>query len=179
MSTSAPVTTADIDACEPLEGGVRPAQVPASAAAAQTTRKNWIFHAVWLALAAAAIGLSLVLEIRDSSQVIVPLVNRPLPELCSFRRMTGLDCAGCGLTRCFISIGHGDMAGAWRYNPAGFLLFAIAAFQLPWRSVQLWRLSRGTSELRLGKPANGVVFVLAVMLLGVWILRTWAQILGW
>jgi Protein of unknown function (DUF2752) len=149
------------------------------AAAAQPLRPQWLFHVTWLALPAAALILSLVLEIRNSRQVIVPLINQPLPELCSFRRLTGLDCAGCGLTRCFISISHGRLADAWRYHPAGYLLYALALFQIPWHSVQLWRLSRGQSELRPGKIANGTVFMLAVVLLVVWIVRVWGQVLGW
>ena len=138
---------------------------------------DWLFHVTWLVLPALAIGLSVVLEIRGTRQVIVPVINQPLPELCSFRRMLGIDCAGCGLTRSFISIGHGRLADAWSYHPAGLVLYAMAAFQLPYRSVQLWRLSRGQRELRMGKSANGLVFTLAVFLLVVWIVRIWGQIL--
>ncbi len=175
MSTAAPVTehaetVSSTEAPQPPEPPAGQAQKP--------RRSDWLFHAIWLVLPAAAIGLSLILEIRDSRQVIVPLVDQPLPELCSFRRMTGLDCAGCGLTRCFISIGHGRLADAWHYHPAGFLLYAVAAFQLPWRSAQLWRLSRGWAELRLGKAANGVIFALAIVLLVVWIFRLWGRIVG-
>lgn len=141
-------------------------------------RSQWLYHALWLALPAAAIGLSAVLEVRDGREVLVPLLDRPLPELCSFRRMTGLDCAGCGLTRSFISIGHGRLADAWNYHPAGLLLYALAAYQIPWRSAQLWRLARGWPELRAGKSATGLFYILAVVLLGVWIVRLWGRIIG-
>jgi uncharacterized protein DUF2752 len=141
-------------------------------------RSQWLYHGIWLVLPAAAIGLSLVLTIRDAREVLLPIVNQPLPELCSFRRITGLDCAGCGLTRSFISIGHGRLAEAWHYHPAGLLLYAIALFQIPWQSVQLWRLSRGQNALRVGNSANGVFFVLAVLLLTVWIVRLWGRIAG-
>jgi hypothetical protein len=157
------------------------AEQPSNATAPPETKAakvDGLFHLIWLVLPAAALGLSVVLEIRDSRQVIVPVINRPLPELCMFRRMVGIDCAGCGLTRCFISIGHGRLADAWNYHPAGFLIYAMAAFQIPWRSVQLWRLSRGQSELRLGKSANPLIFAMAVVLLGEWVFRIWGQILG-
>ena len=147
--------------------------------ACQPTRSQWLYHIIWLALPAAAIMLSLILEIRDGREVLVPLLNRPLPELCSFRRFTGLDCAGCGLTRSFIAIGHGQFADAWNYHPAGLLLYAIAAFQVPWQSVQLWRMSGGREEMRVGKFANFIFYVLAVLLLGVWIVRLGGRIAGY
>jgi hypothetical protein len=150
---------------------------PADAAGKKRHTPDWVFHAIWLVLPAVAIALSLVLEIRDSKQVIVPLLNRPLPELCTFRRLMGIDCAGCGLTRSFISLGHLRPADAWKYHPAGPFLFALAAFQIPYRSLQLWRLSRGQSELRLGKSENIVIYSLAVLLLVVWIVRIWERIL--
>jgi hypothetical protein len=149
----------------------------AAGSAVKAGRDDRLFHILWLVLPALAIGLSLVLEIRDARQVIVPVLNQPLPELCSFRRMLGIDCAGCGLTRSFISIGHLRLIDAWNYHPAGPVLYALAAFQLPYRCVQLWRLSRGQRELRLGKSESGVIFVLAVLLLVVWIVRIWGRIL--
>jgi hypothetical protein len=38
-------------------------------------------------------------------------------------------------------------------------------------------LSRGQSELRLGKSENIVIYSLAVLLLVVWIVRIWERIL--
>ena len=74
---------------------------------------------------------------------MLPLLNRPLPELCFLRRYTGLACPGCGLTRSFISLARGELAHAWAFNPAGVLWFVACAVQVPYRSVQLWRLARG------------------------------------
>lgn len=158
------------------------ATIPEQVAAgppAKAGRDDRLFHILWLIVPAVAIGLSLVLEIRDSRQVIVPVLNQPLPELCSFRRMMGIDCAGCGLTRSFISIGHLRLADAWNYHPVGPVLYALAVFQLPYRSMQLWRLSRGQRELQLGKSGNGTIFALAGLLMVVWIVRIWGRILGW
>ena len=156
-----------------VQSRCRPVTAPAT-----KRRSQWLYHGTWFVLPALAIGLSLVLEIRDERQVLVPVLNQPLPELCSFRRMTGLDCAGCGLTRSFISIGHGRIADAWHYHPAGLLLYAIAAFQIPWQSMQLWRMSIGKNELQVGKFANFVFYVLAILLLGMWIVRLGARIAG-
>jgi hypothetical protein len=126
------------------------------------------FHLVWLCLAGSVVLLSMVMQIRNSQEVNVPFTQTPLPELCSFRRMTGMDCAGCGMTRCFISLGHGDLPAAWKYNPAGILLYAIVLFQLPYRGWQLWRIHRGQPEIHLGQFAYGAMVLFAVLMVAQW-----------
>src|SRR5439155_16652693 len=99
------------------------------------------------AISSGVLAAALLLSVRNRTQVLLPLVELPLPELCMLRRMTGLPCPGCGMTRCFISLAHGDLPAAWSYNPAGLLLFAILVFQIPFRTVQLWRIRRGRPEV--------------------------------
>lgn len=126
------------------------------------------FHVVWLCLAAGVVLLSTLMQIRNSQQVTVPLTQIPLPELCSFRRMTGMDCAGCGMTRCFISLGHGDVLGAWNYNPAGILLYGIVLFQIPFRGWQLWRIQRGLPEVHLSSYGYSGMVLFAVLMVAQW-----------
>jgi hypothetical protein len=52
------------------------------------------------------------------------------------------------LTRSFVSLGHGRLADAWSYNPAGLLLFVAMVYQIPYRSAQLVRLARGLESWR-------------------------------
>lgn len=47
-----------------------------------------------------------------------------LSGLCWFRRVVGLDCPFCGMTRSFVALAHGELAAALRFHPAGPLLFA-------------------------------------------------------
>ncbi len=44
--------------------------------------------------------------------------------LCLFRRLTEIPCGGCGLTRAFVQLGHGEVAAAIALNPIAPLLFA-------------------------------------------------------
>jgi hypothetical protein len=134
-------------------------------------RPDPLYHGVWLALSSAALLLALVLSVRDGSQVLVPLVDVPLPELCMLRRTTGLCCPGCGLTRCFIAAAHGNLAAAWSYNPAGLFVFGLVALQIPFRSLQLWRLRRGLPELGTGLVTPIVLGLVAASLFVQWAVR--------
>ena len=75
------------------------------------------------------------------------------------------------MTRCFISLGHGDLSAAWSYNPAGLWFFAIVLFQLPYRSLQLWRIRHGLPEIRTGWLAQYALGFLAVAMIAQWLLR--------
>jgi hypothetical protein len=139
--------------------------------AAAVPRPAAVFHLVVLALCSTALLLALALSVRGQSQVVLPGLQLPLPELCMLRRTAGLDCPGCGLTRCFISLAHGDFASAWSYNPAGLLLFVMVALQVPFRAYQLWRIRLGQPELSLGRITPVVFAALALALFAQWVAR--------
>ncbi|MBL9122783.1 MAG: DUF2752 domain-containing protein [Planctomycetaceae bacterium] len=122
--------------------------VSASAGAAPAARRGDApLHWVLGGLALAVLALALLLETEEGTRVVAPWLGVRLPELCYARRWLGLNCPGCGMTRSFIAIMHGEFTAAWRYNPAGFLVWGVVAFQVPYRSLQLWRLRRGLPEL--------------------------------
>ena len=50
----------------------------------------------------------------------------PPVAMCWFRELTGLPCAGCGLTRGVCAIGHGQFVRAWEFNPFAFAVWGAA-----------------------------------------------------
>lgn len=92
-----------------------------------------------LAMCAGALALSFVLHPGDE---LVSLFGWEIPPLCAFRNVFGASCPGCGLTRAWVYISHGDPGAAWRMNKLGFLMYAVAAGQVPWRGWLLWRAFR-------------------------------------
>lgn len=68
--------------------------------------------------------------------------------VCPFRRMFGLDCPFCGLTRSFVALAHGDVAAALRFHPAGPVMFAALAIGLGALIVALARRTRPLVERR-------------------------------
>jgi hypothetical protein len=133
-------------------------------------RRDATIHWIFLAMATVVLALALLLEAPGGEAVIVPLLGQPLPGMCTFRRFTGVDCPGCGLTRCFISMAHGDLAAAWRFNPAGILLFAAAVFQVPFRLFQIRRMRNGLAEWR-SRALDACLWLILFSLAAQWVGR--------
>lgn len=72
-----------------------------------------------------------------------------VPSLCVFHRITGLDCPGCGMTRAFLRLLHGDWRGAWAFNPWSLPLlgFVVLAAALPEAWLQRALRSRAATLL--------------------------------
>ncbi len=47
------------------------------------------------------------------------------PVLCPFRLLTGLPCPGCGLTRAWVYLAHGQGRDSFLANPFGMVLVAL------------------------------------------------------
>ncbi|MGK2317218.1 DUF2752 domain-containing protein [Gordonia rhizosphera] len=84
------------------------------------------------------------------------------PVLCPFRHVTGLPCPGCGLTRSWVALGHGDIASSFGFNAFGPVFAAIAVVAT---GLAIWTLIAGRPALdRLrtaltGRFALGVIAV--------------------
>lgn len=90
-----------------------------------------------LVLSAAVIAASALLSPTDEA---VYLLGIRLPEICTFRRLTGMSCPGCGLTRSFTYLGHLDIGSAFRMHLLGPVMYVIVAAQVPLRIRSLWRM---------------------------------------
>ena len=134
-----------------------------------------VLHWVYLAISLAIIALSCVMQVRGEHQVVLPLIDQPLPDVCTFKRYLGIGCPGCGLTRSFISLADGNLGRAWHFNPVGVAVAALFCFQLPYRLIQLWRIKRGVPELRAQRVGSRVLLVLSIALFVQWIVRLASQ----
>ena len=96
----------------------------------------WFGHTLLLILSAFVVTVAAAL---DPSPEVVSLFGVDIPILCGFRRLTGMGCPGCGLTRSFAFMAHGDVVGAFGVNWLGPPMFVVVLAQLPWRSLKLWQ----------------------------------------
>ena len=85
------------------------------------------------------VAASMILSPTDS---VVSLGSFEIPELCMWRRLTGYGCPGCGMTRSFTYMGHGQIIDAFRLHMAGPLLYTLVAVQVPLRAWRLWKSRR-------------------------------------
>lgn len=124
---------------------------------------NFRLHVIFLVMAAAILLCSFVMTSEGRNIVRVPGVAGHMPETCISRRLYGFDCPGCGLTRSFISMSHGEFQKAFSFNPAGPIVYLFVLIQVPWHAYQMIRimsLRRPVETLWLYVPLFGMSAVL-------------------
>ena len=81
---------------------------------------------------------------------------------CVFHLVTGLDCPGCGISRMFVALSHGDILLAAQSN---LLVLCLLPFGLVLAGYKTWQYVR-TGEMPMGKLEKAfylVAFVLCVI----------------
>lgn len=146
---------------------------PAAQPTPKTRPNDAVYHWIYLILAAIVLALSFILFIRpDGMRVALPWMDVTLPESCTFKRVFGFGCPGCGLTRSFICLAHGRLVDAWTYNPAGPLFFLIVAGQIPYRALQIWRIRTKQEPWRGDKFTMSTIWILLAALVFQWLFRS-------
>lgn len=107
--------------------------------------------AIWLLLVL-GVGLAVVLAAHVAGVVI-----------CPFRRLTGIPCPCCGMTRACLAILRGDVAAALEINPLSIVAVSIMAVIV---GLTIWR-----------KTCPRIVVVLASIVFLVALVLNWAYIL--
>lgn len=132
------------------------------------------YHRTMLALSLAVIVLAVVLSVRRDQRVEFGwLQGWPIPELCQSKALFGWDCPGCGLTRSFIHLAHGDIRASYEIHRLGWLLALLVVLQVPYR---LWALRfPGGSPLGARIPWVGT-WLIVLLLMANWIARIVQQL---
>ena len=106
-------------------------------------------HWTMLALAAAIALASSLLHVGDESHVsVLGRQGLTLPPMCGSRILFGIDCPGCGLTRSFVALAHGDVAGSFHFHHLGWLVALAVLAQFPYRTYKLRELRTSVVERR-------------------------------
>jgi hypothetical protein len=123
-------------------------------------------HALFLGLAVFIAAMAFALEVRRDERVnFRGLPDWPLPHTCYSRAMLGVSCPGCGLTRSFVYLARGQWRQAWSEHRLGWLLAAIVAFQIPYRT---WALGQGGRSAFSPHQATAFAVVLLILLVANW-----------
>ncbi len=97
---------------------------------------------------------------------------------CVFRRAFHIPCPGCGLTRSFAALWHGNLSASFHFHPLGLPLFALMAM-----GAGVWLFRNATPGMRrvAEQWENEMVqprvwMTLLAIWLGVWVARlVWAK----
>lgn len=121
---------------------------------------------VWvLGLCALALGLSFIPTVTPDDRSI-EFLGRRAPEICGAKVFSRAGCPGCGMTRAFVLLSHGEPGRAFRLNFAAPLLYALLWLQIPYR---LHRLRRPPREEP--RPMAWAWSAMLVAIVGGWIAR--------
>jgi hypothetical protein len=85
----------------------------------------WLAHGALVSPAAAVLIISCIVR----SDRIESGAIRLGPE-CFMQQMIGRNCPGCGMTRAFCSVSHGEFRTAYRYNPLILVYYPAAVLAL-------------------------------------------------
>jgi hypothetical protein len=87
---------------------------------------------------------------------------------CMFRKVTGLDCPGCGMTRGTYALLHGRVGDAFRFNPVGMVLLPLAMIGLGIEVIGWVRGKRLPFSLNPGRWGATVIMVVMIVW---WVVR--------
>ena len=119
-------------------------------------------RAVWVALGALGLAIGAYM-LRQSGPSGLPW----MPP-CFFHRYTGMDCAGCGMTRAAYAALNGEIAKAFRFNPVGMILLPLAMVGVALEAIGWVRGEPLPVRLHFGAKTG---WILVVIILSFWILR--------
>ena len=112
----------------------------------------------------------LVFELNGADTSCVRLFGITLPNICTFKGVTGLPCPGCGLFRSMISVMHGDVVSSFAYHRLGLLTIVYTFLQFFYRLGFLLVPVYWVRFAKFGKYLNKGFIVLAILFFLNWIL---------
>ena len=150
-----------------MSHGVDPDAREAGSEPADASSNSVRHHRWMLAIAITIVILAFALvEVSDSRVALRGFTDHPLPETCMARRLFGLRCPGCGLTRSTIHLAAGDWRASWRSHHLGGMFAALIVLQIPYRLIALRRPDRRLIPTRWLVLSG---YLLIALLMGDWL----------
>ena len=123
-------------------------------------------HVILLCFCVVALAAAVLLGHLAAVDGVLVIGGQAVPELCTVRRVTGLPCAGCGLTRSWVALAQGDLGLSLHHNRVGWLLMLYVVAQAvrhgTWLARRGWRDAVERGGRWLDRGLLGLVVVLLV-----------------
>lgn len=87
---------------------------------------------------------------------------------CHFRKLTNLECPGCGMTRATYALLHGRISEAFHFNPVGIVLLPLALIMI---GIEVLGWVRGKPLPIRTRPGLMGSLAIATVMIGWFILR--------
>jgi len=91
--------------------------------------------------------------------------------LCPFRALSGYPCPGCGMTRAFSAIAHGELLNAVIYNPLSPVLFVAALLVWASAAATLLNMHNVREALARLRPSTLACHLFMGVMLIWWVVR--------
>lgn len=133
-------------------------------------------HALILGLCLCCIVGASLLHGSPDGRVWLPVTfihsEVPLPDVCWSRRLLGVSCPGCGLTRSFVAMAHGRFGQALDFNLMGPFLYLLCWSQIPYRLIEIAGILRSSALWgRVNRYANAVTWAMGGGFIVTWVWR--------
>lgn len=125
-------------------------------------------HRQMLFMACVVVVTAPMLRVLPSGRVALSVApEHPLPESCLSWSVLGMHCPGCGLTRSFVYLAHGNLAASLAIHRIGWVLALAVLVQFPYRLASLAWPEREFLSARIRALSSATLIGL---LLGNWLL---------
>lgn len=98
------------------------------------------------------------------------LAGQATPPMCSFNFSTGQPCPGCGLTRSWVALAHGDLTSSLSFHRLGWLVMLYTAAQCIRHALYAFYPNRIPQWRPRAKKLDYGLIVLAILLALNWAL---------
>ncbi|MHB1038573.1 MAG: DUF2752 domain-containing protein [Pirellulales bacterium] len=159
-----------IEPTRPLDNGP---QLGTSAICADAARRTRRLHGTVLLLSCVVVAAAFLFDVRADERICVRgLPAYPLPPSCMSRQYLGLECPGCGLTRSFVHLAHGDWRASLAVHRLGWLLALALLVQFPYRAIGM---ARPEKPLLGSRGVKVFSYTLIALLISNWLVN----MVGW
>jgi hypothetical protein len=104
---------------------------------------------------------------------MVPPYREARFQVCLFHLLLGISGPGCGMTRAFLFLGHGEFAAALEMNPSSPLVYGMVLFF--WVNSAMRVVSGRELNLTCSPKARHALYILSALLAA----ATWAHNVMW
>jgi preprotein translocase subunit SecG len=126
-------------------------------------------HLIVLFICLAILIGALMLSPSDTREGHLSIGSLTLPETCTFKKLTGLPCPGCGLTRSMVAAVHGDVKQSLHHHRIGLLTLLYVLLQFVYR---IGAIAAPALALRIFGPEkylNRFIVILGALFLLNWV----------